>query len=525
LIGLALCFACANRLNPSGGPRDEDPPEVIAEGSTQNFQTHFNQPEIELALNEWVELNDPINQVLVSPPLDQRPDIRLKGKSVTFTFHEDEILKQDATYTINYGESIKDLTEGNSLSNYSFVFSTGAYIDSLIVAGQVVDAFSGEPVENATVMLYDNLQDSAVFLEKPFYASRSLKDGTFQIRNVKLDTFRVIALIDDNLNYLVDPENESMGFLNDFFIPSPDSSIDVKLELSKPEGPLFLDRVDTSDWNKAVITYNRTPFEIDIATRGSTDSIYWEGRDQNLEFWYLPNSAERQIVYLTDTRQNEIDTVILRTDVPPASEMISVQAKKINSGHPEDPFYLCFSRPLINIDSNRIQLRTASGQTDLKATFQSDSLSTCLNIQSNWQPDSTYMITLFPNAITDLFGLGNDTIQETFPIGGVDRFGNIELEASGFSKDHSYIIELLLSSKVERTIYLNRRDQLTAALDKLKPSTYTLRIIEDLNNNRRWDPADYSLQRQAERVITQSIEPLRANWDVEVIFEWNKDET
>ncbi len=514
-----LCLACANRLNPTGGPRDEEPPQIIAESSTQNFQTNFESKEIALTMNEWVELDDPINQVLVSPPLDQRPDIRLKGKTVVFNFHEDEVLREGATYTINFGEAIKDLTEGNPLANFSFVFSTGDFIDSLIVTGHIADAFSGEPVEDATIMMYDNLGDSAVYKEKPFYASRSGKDGTWQIQNVKEDTFRVIAVMDDNLNYRYDP-GESIAFLDSLLLVMADTTFDLHFSMSTPLEEIFRDRLDTSGWNKAVLTYNRQPHEIEITTASSIDSIYWERRDLLLEFWYVPNKAQRHILYLTNPVLQEIDTIALITDDMSEADALAKQSKLTNSGHPDDPYFLCFNRPLSLLDSNKIDLRTTSGTEEIMAIYEIDSIRTCLQIRAKWQADSSYTVTFLPEALFDLAGLSNDTIRETFPIGGEDRFGNIELKASGFDSNVAYIIELIQGNKVERTIFVDAKSEFEISLTKLRPGTFSLRTIEDINRNRRWDPADFENLRQPERVVTQQIEPLRANWDVEVIFEW-----
>ncbi|MCB0640491.1 MAG: carboxypeptidase regulatory-like domain-containing protein, partial [Phaeodactylibacter sp.] len=107
-----------------------------------------------------------------------------KYKTVLFEFDENEELRENATYIINFGDAIKDFTEGN-IAPIRFIFSTGDYIDSLEVKGRVVDAVSGEPVSDVLVMLYDNLNDTVVRTERPFYFSRTDKAGQFKIENVK----------------------------------------------------------------------------------------------------------------------------------------------------------------------------------------------------------------------------------------------------------------------------------------------------------------------------------------------------
>lgn len=217
-LPLPICFAivltvllasCASVTPIPGGPEDTDPPEIVSTKSTPNLQRRFEKQPIRLTFNEWVEVKDIGTQVIVSPPLEFSPDIDLKGKSVYFQFNEEERLRPDATYTINFGESVRDYTEGNPTPNLRFVFSTGDNLDSLSVSGKVEDAFTGEPIPGAMVLLYDQLADTIIRAERPFYFARTNEAGQFRIENVKGGQFRAFALIDNNFNYLYDLPGES----------------------------------------------------------------------------------------------------------------------------------------------------------------------------------------------------------------------------------------------------------------------------------------------------------------------------
>ena len=164
IYGICLCilhgilFSCATPIAPDGGPKDETPPQVDSIGTTPNFQTNFQKQRIEITFDEWIKLDDVFNEVVVSPPLNKRPQITTKGKTVRVDFDEEEVLREAATYTINFGEAVQDLTESNPAEDLRFVFSTGDFIDSLEISGTIKDVLTNEPVEGALFMLYDNCQ-------------------------------------------------------------------------------------------------------------------------------------------------------------------------------------------------------------------------------------------------------------------------------------------------------------------------------------------------------------------------------
>ena len=150
---LLLLSSCARQGAPTGGPKDTTPPRVDSLASTPNYAVRFQEKKIELRFDEWVTLSDVATQVVVSPPLRTKrvPDISLKGKTVVVEIPENDTLRPNTTYTINFGNAIKDLHEGNPAKDLRFVFSTGDFIDSLSVAGIVTDAYKLEPVENVAV--------------------------------------------------------------------------------------------------------------------------------------------------------------------------------------------------------------------------------------------------------------------------------------------------------------------------------------------------------------------------------------
>ena len=220
IISLIL-LQCANPLMPSGGPRDEEPPQIMEEDPPL-YATGFKKDKIELTFNEFVELKDARNQILFSPPLAEKPEYRLHGKTLVIKFQD--TLAPNTTYNIFFGDAIVDLTENNPLRDYRYVFSTGDHIDSLSVKGNVLSAFDLLPQENLFVMLYmdnnDTLPfDSLPYFVRPYYLSKTDQNGNFSIENLQDKRYKIFALSDVNNNLLYDLPNESIAFIDSLIIP------------------------------------------------------------------------------------------------------------------------------------------------------------------------------------------------------------------------------------------------------------------------------------------------------------------
>jgi len=215
---LLLSFPrCANIVPPTGGPRDTIPPKVV--GSTpENYSTRFTVTSIHIEFDEFIQLRNINQQFIITPPQKERPDFRVRGRNLNIDLNTE--LVANTTYTLNFGDAIVDLNEGNILRNYEFVFSTGDEIDSLSYSGIVLNAYDKTPAENVIVMLYEELHDSVPYRRLPLYANRTGKDGRFQLNNIRADTFKVFALADANNNYLYDRKgDEAIAFLDYHIFP------------------------------------------------------------------------------------------------------------------------------------------------------------------------------------------------------------------------------------------------------------------------------------------------------------------
>ena len=221
-VGLAcvctiLLYACANIGNPNGGPYDELPPKFVSSIPVPN-STNYKGQKVEILFDELVQLDNPSENVIITPPQREMPIIRSAGKKVQVELLDS--LKENMTYTIDFTNSIADNNEKNVLENFTFAFSTGDVIDSLEISGTVLNAENLEPMPGISIGLHSNLADSA-FRTLPFdRTSRTNDKGQFTVRNIKPGKYRIYALNDVNRDYKFDQPGEDIAFLDSVFVPT-----------------------------------------------------------------------------------------------------------------------------------------------------------------------------------------------------------------------------------------------------------------------------------------------------------------
>ena len=217
LIG-CLLYSCANIVAPEGGIKDIIPPEIV-KSDPPNFATSFSGKEIRIQFDEFIQLKDISKNLLISPPFDNPPDCRIKGRSLIIRF-EDSLLK-NTTYNLFFGDAIADLNEGNPLKGYRFVFSTGAALDSMQISGTVRDALTLESQKEVNILLYDKFEDSIPFKEKPKYVCRSQANGNFIFENLGKGPYKMLALKEKNNNFMFDDKSEEIGFIDSLVVTDP----------------------------------------------------------------------------------------------------------------------------------------------------------------------------------------------------------------------------------------------------------------------------------------------------------------
>lgn len=212
-----MLYSCAKMGAPDGGWYDETPPRVIGATPAEK-STHIDKRNIRINFNEFVKIDNPTQNVVVSPPQLEVPEIKGEGKSINVKLIDK--LQPNTTYTIDFSNAISDNNEGNPLGNFTYSFSTGNHIDTLEVAGYVVQVADLEPVKGILVGLYADLSDTAFKTKPMLRVSRTDSRGHFIIRGVAPGKYRVYALQDADGNYSFNQRSEMLAFNHDIIEPS-----------------------------------------------------------------------------------------------------------------------------------------------------------------------------------------------------------------------------------------------------------------------------------------------------------------
>ena len=514
LILMTILTSCAQFGTPQGGPKDVDPPYMIKELSEKNFQTNFSKREFQLSFNEWIQLSKPAQEIVISPPTNYPIQTNIKGKSVVISFHEEEILKEDITYQINFGDALRDFTESNIYKNLVFVFATGDKIDSLSVSGTVTDAVDGKPRKDILVCLHENLNDSALVLHKPFYFTRTDKSGRYKLSNLKADTFQVFALLDENVNYIFDLSSEQAGFRDQPIILRDSNLINIDLEVFDEEDEPRL--VSYRQDKKGLITAELKPKAKDISLIiADQDSIYSfvEYNKDSLYIWhndmrsdssrFILQYAGRSDTIINKKARQSIAGKILKFD-PSIKSSISV--------NPLDSLRIAFNKPLRSIDSLSLQMKDSSFYltTISKDVENRDLILKYVRLEN----EKNYELLIVPGSVEDIYGTRNkDSLKLEIKTIDPKQLGNISLNYINTS-DTSYIVQFLRAENIIKEDVID--STITVKFNKLQKGTYKLKIIEDLNNDGKWTGGSVILKRKPEKIRELSLEELKPGWDLDL---------
>lgn len=488
-------------------------PPAVKETIPANESTNFIEKTITVEFNEFIRLDNLTSQLIVSPLMEETPDITVKGKKLVIKIKGE--LKPNTTYSLNFGDAIQDITEGNIYPNYKYVFSTGSFIDSLNFSGSVIGAFDLIVKESIFVMLYDEFEDSIPKTKKPRYIAKTDKDGQFQITNISQGEYKLFALNDINSNYLFDLPNEEIGFYNEL-VQIDSSVIDNKIYLFTENTDLqYVTKSANSSYGKIEIEFNLPADSISVFSLNEKVSLGIEEVTENKKmkmYWLTEPFNVENLMLAVSNNKEVIDTLDIEL-MEPELVVDSVLSVTTNLGAKFDlnkAIQFTSSRPLSVIDISKISLLEDSVKVDFK--FVQDSLNIRkYNVEYDFKEKTDYILFVEPKTFKGIYGLENDTILNTFKTKRESDYGNLVLNVfPPFTEN--YIIHFLLKNKIVETRY--GVGKTTFKFNYLAAGEYDVKLIVDNNNNGIWDTGIYDEKLQPEKVIYYEGKiSIQENWD------------
>ena len=505
---------CAKKGRPSGGLRDTIAP-VILRSAPENFTINFKNNEIRITFDEFIKLKDISKELIISPPLKYPPVITPLSVSKVLKIKILDTLKDNTTYSFNFGNSILDNNEGNLFPNYKYVFSTGSYIDSLTLKGTAVDALLPKTDFPTTVALYQvdqSYKDSLVFLEKPTYITTTLDEtNNFELSNLKQGTYQLIALKEQTRNYTFQPKTDKIGFYKDLITIPTDSLFELRLFKEVPDFKPTRPKLESSNRISFGYEGKTDNYQITLLTPMEDDFQYQvlkqPGRD-TLNFWFKPKVTKDSLVFVTKNKlQIDTTTVRFRELYSDSLRLTAINDRLISLG---DTLKLKANTPLVAINSEKISVVTKDSLA-IDFVAQINTKENAAQIVFDKQEEQLYSITLRNGALTDYLSNTNDSIVYRQQVKPIADFASLNLTLDN-ADEFPLLIELIDEKfKVVKQTYLEANAPVF--FEHINPGNYFIRLIMDQNKNKIWDPGNFLDKLAPEKVVYYpSIIELRANW-------------
>ena len=556
ILGMTMLSpSCANTTTPpSGGPKDTIPP-LITKIYPLEGQTNVPRQKTKLILtfDEYVTVKDP-KSLFLSPPLEKAPKFKLQNKSVVVFFEND--LDSNKTYTLDVTNAIADNNEGNMFPGYTLVFSTGERIDSMVVTGVVQDCNTLNPIKGATVMLYKDHADSAIFLRRPDAAVKTDDWGFFCIRNIQDTVYRLYAIIDENNNNIYEPETEKIAFIDTLIQPitkvndtlpelqkydmkdtvcclARKTEYELNIFREKPTKQLIVNKERVGE---------RTAYITFMAPYAQIDSIWIKGvpanrlitqfnlQQDSLEIWVNDPKPQPDTLYLnvnymkTDTlgmlnsfteeiklpKPKKLAAKTPRKDIKKEDTLavFTVDAKPENIE--QYGFVVEFKYPLVSDAFDSLGFKSINPrqqEEQMKYSVEKDSLNLrkyIIKPTDKFQPGYEYILKMPHRKFRDINGFYNDSLEVKVTLPKDDKLSTMLLNMNNVG--NKYIVDLL-DEKKSKTLrsYIIDKDQ-TLIFPYLRAGKYSIRITEDVNKNGLVDTGNVLEKRQPEKVLFYKLE-------------------
>lgn len=532
IYAIAFLFfaSCAKQSTPTGGPRDEDPP-VLIESNPPTQSLNSKPKEITLTFDEYIKLENASKGIVITPRI-KKDEVEFTALKNVVTIKLNQELEDSTTYVFDFQKSIVDISEENPAENLKLVFSTGNTIDSLSISGKVNFYYppSKPDFKDVLVGIYPLGDTTDVLTAPPYYLSQVDSTGSFTITNIKNGQYLAYAWKDNNGTLKAESKSEDYDFLIDTL--NLEQNIEnVTFNLSKAHiTPIRILRTATFGQNFDIVV-NRGPIEIHL-THDELGSEFFYSLSENRIRIY-PQSPKTDSIPFNISLKDSVGFTkdsLIWAKFPQSERKPDKLQVTANSGK---NFYqnfevdLQFNKPIksINKDSLYIAYDTASKiQITESMMFFPDSAKRDLLKIRFTIPDSLtqeiFTIKAADSTFTDIENQVNEnTLSANYRKLKRDGLAD-EISGNILGAKPPFIVQLLNSkNELIREQFLETSS--TYSFKLVEPGTFKIRVIEDLNGNKRWDPSNFTQKRLAERVfyfVNSEFDPtlvIRSGWSLQ----------
>lgn len=532
IIGVVLTLlltavaGCAKQGYPSGGPKDETAPKAVA-AKPANESRNFAGRQFSIAFDEYVTVKDADNNILISPPMRQKPEFTTKGKRLVVKIND--TLQPNTTYLFQFKGAIVDFTEGNVLPSFEYVFSTGERMDTMMLAGRVLNARDGKPwKEPVTVMAYKvagegqgGAVDTVATTKQPDFITRSDKEGVFAFHYVPAGHYSLVALEDKNRDLRLG-RGEAAAWEPTAVqaADSIDSATVTLLRISAPDRRV--QRVAKAEFTAKGRATIVTVMPMQSPSLAG-DSVVWRLNDRRdtMSVWFRNAACDSARLVLSDTALQ--DTLKLRYRAPKMGRRRRGAAKQ-NQAEPMvkalcsgtsafyDDLRLAFTVPVTAMaDGAQAEVMRLKDSSVAQYALTLDSNGLGARIEATLRSGEEYSVRLCEKLFTDIFGHGSDSL--VFKLTPQD-YGTLVFHL--VNRTGSPVVLDVLDDK--DTVVASRSVTASAEvrIPHLKAGTYRVRAVLDTDGNGAWSPGDYWTGSQPEYVIyySKSLQ-VREKWEME----------
>jgi len=569
-----IVVRCANSItSPVGGPQDLDPPLVL-QTNPANGSANFTGDKFVIKFDEFIKLENIQQSALISPPMKEIPDFKIKGKTLQVKFNEE--LKPNTTYSVYFGDAITDITEGNPVSNYTYIFSTGNFVDSLSLYGTVTNSFNLLPVEGAFVMLYkdnnDTIEfDSLPYYVVPYYLSKTDIDGNFQFSGLSDDEYLLFSMLDQNSNIIFDQPGEEIAFsdslVKPFYIEKPkvdstlndsiteiimepdsilvtdsiviDSTVLKQIAKNKIDLHMFLSpdtiqrllKAEVLVKNKIRFSFAQPALDINfeklVYPLDDSLVIIEYNKENDTITWHLNNPPIDSLELLLTQHNDTLGKVYLKLDPSKKSTRVRKKDEEIkeylthvsnlssNILAPTQQFEIEFSEPMVHYNYLDSVLLVSGVDSIWGPDFSfTDSLLNKITVPIDIIEDTKYRLYFPDSAFSNWNNLNTQPIDISFKTLPISDYGVFIFHLHPETQQ-DYIIQMM-DAQENIINEVNFSNDTTLLYEHLIPAEYLFKIIFDDNKNSKWDTGNYGTKLQPEKVIFYPKEvKIRGNWEIE----------